>query len=747
MILPNCAPSGGGDSSTEASDEDEDDSASVPVSVSGSNLVFTVESGIDPETVEGYIVGEPGQLIVEPYFDPEDPEFNPKEIENLLYVIKDVPLGEYDVIVQADTLLVDDGVKLQDGTRTNGIRLADVKFEADKNTQINALSIPPMGTIEGLAKKFEKENHELIAVDFPGTKIPTRKTDALGKYVLNPIPVGVHEVVFSSDGYQTTRLEDVTVSTAVTTTNPDVILYPSGGVFGVVEINGGDSITASATVNVTVRNLSPNAILYRPSLVDNFSGVKYIAIEGTSDFTFSQTLDDSSDGEQTVYVQLADEDGIESVLKDSIILDAAAPKSATTLTWNKSSPTGSKTLSASWVKSTSKDISKQSIELFKSTTCTKGTEVLGSKKALKISDESHSFADLETENSYTFKITTFDASEDFVSSCSPKIDIIKNWVAVGSANFSPGGVQYLTITSNAGTPYVAFQDESNSDQAAVYKFDGTNWTELGTSGQTSDGAAFETVVGFMGGEAILAFRTSTELLYVTEFDGTNWGAIANLDDGGVGNGWDLDAIVYGSKLIVAHQERSVPLDGDPVISEFDGTSWTDVGNVDDNNEGHDIQVAYDGTNYYTAYKNWNGKLEFIKNFTGTPIAGLVTGNIDSIDAVYSNGKTYIAYSDDSNKVVVASYDTAWGQLGGTVEEIQADSIAMTVVNNEIHVAYTNQTNNKISVKKFNGTDWVQIGETAELPIAKDIGISTSGGKLFISYEDRNTSKANVFELK
>ena len=60
---------------------------------------------------------------------------------------------------------------------------------------------------------------------------------------------------------------------------------------------------------------------------------------------------------------------------------------------------------------------------------------------------------------------------------------------VGNAGFSAGSVAFMNLAiSQAGEPYVAFQDSLNSAKATLMKFNGTNWVYVGNAG-FSAGAA------------------------------------------------------------------------------------------------------------------------------------------------------------------------------------------------------------------------------------------------------------------
>jgi hypothetical protein len=57
---------------------------------------------------------------------------------------------------------------------------------------------------------------------------------------------------------------------------------------------------------------------------------------------------------------------------------------------------------------------------------------------------------------------------------------LTSWVNEGSPDFSSGAVSFLSLDVRTGTPYVAYSDQGTSGQVTVEKFNGTNWTSIGT---------------------------------------------------------------------------------------------------------------------------------------------------------------------------------------------------------------------------------------------------------------------------
>ncbi len=120
---------------------------------------------------------------------------------------------------------------------------------------------------------------------------------------------------------------------------------------------------------------------------------------------------------------------------------------------------------------------------------------------------SPSFAD------FTFIAFNPSTNEPYVAcrSTASKASVMRfdgtNWVNVGTDGFSAGSIYFLTMAFNPSTnePYVAFRDDGgNSAKATAMKFDGTNWTTVGSAGFTAGAADYPAI----------AFNPSTNEPYI-----------------------------------------------------------------------------------------------------------------------------------------------------------------------------------------------------------------------------------------
>ena len=68
--------------------------------------------------------------------------------------------------------------------------------------------------------------------------------------------------------------------------------------------------------------------------------------------------------------------------------------------------------------------------------------------------------------------------------------LLAQWQDEGPGTFSPGEAYYLDLAVDDDTIFVAFRDNANGNRASLMKFDGTNYTYVGSPGFSAGGAQF-----------------------------------------------------------------------------------------------------------------------------------------------------------------------------------------------------------------------------------------------------------------
>ncbi len=295
-----------------------------PPAVSG-QLVFSVDVGVDPESVEGYVVGYQDLLQVEQTQDGQ-------------YFIDNIPAGEHDVIVTAGTITA--GLVSNEGKK-RARRLKKIKFLAGVSTKKDKIDLPPAGAISGVARLAGQSDHAGINVYIPGTSF-SATTDTNGTYTISPfVPVGENNLYFEKDGYHRGQIEAIDVVSDTTTAVPEITLELSTGAEGFVSINSGAVESDSRVVTLSI-GATDDAVLMKVAEDELFSNLSWVPIVSTMDWTFD------TPGSKNVYVKFADANGLESsAFSASITVNIFTDGATVSLSGNSQTESNSRTVTIS----------------------------------------------------------------------------------------------------------------------------------------------------------------------------------------------------------------------------------------------------------------------------------------------------------------------------------------------------------------------------------------------------------------
>ncbi|MFW7380283.1 MAG: Kelch repeat-containing protein [Oligoflexus sp.] len=283
--------SGGGECSNTAALPD--------VSSVSSQVVFTITEGINPCTVQGFVVGYQDDLKV-------------SHAGGNSYFINNIPAGSHDIIITSQTDL--GLLNIFQNAQNKGLRLGQQDFLSGVRKDKGELELPASGSITGVVKLANQSDHAGIQVYIPGTSY-SAITDSNGSYSISSVPVGVNNLNFESAGYHRGQIEALTVDSGAVTTAPNIELILSTGAEGFIIIAGGAEAYDSRTVPITV-GATADAVLMKISESDTFNNTPWTPIVSTTSYTFD------TEGDKTLYVKFADANGLESSpFDDSINVD------------------------------------------------------------------------------------------------------------------------------------------------------------------------------------------------------------------------------------------------------------------------------------------------------------------------------------------------------------------------------------------------------------------------------------------
>ena len=370
-----------------------------------------------------------------------------------------------------------------------------------------------------------------------------------------------------------------------------------------------------------------------------------------------------------------------------------------------------------------------------------------------------------------------------------------NWSALGSNGAGEGSISgaYIAALAVSGTDlYVGgyFLDVNNNGTVLtaadrVAKWDGANWSALGSNGSGNGSITSGTVYSlaasgsdvYVGGQFTDVNNNGTVLTsadWAVKWDGANWSALGS---NGAGNGslnntahsfFVMGTDVYVGGVFTNVNTNGTVLGAADYLAKWNGSSWSAIGSNGSgdgailNNGGSFIMtIAMQGGNLLAGggfYDLSNGgtvspQADFLAQWDGANWSSLGTAANGALVNGYASSQVYAIFVDDTDVYVggqfenvsnhgvnliagdyIAKWDgTNWSALGsdGAGDGSLSNEVkAMAKVGTDLYVGgtFTNVNNNGISlpeadyIAKWDGTNWSALGSNG----AGNGSLSSSG---------------------
>ncbi|MDF2925286.1 MAG: hypothetical protein K0R57_4200 [Paenibacillaceae bacterium] len=335
------------------------------------------------------------------------------------------------------------------------------------------------------------------------------------------------------------------------------------------------------------------------------------------------------------------------------------------------------------------------------------------------------------------------------------------WQPVGGGPVSTGWAAYESLAWENGIAYLVYLEGDNGSHATVMKYSGSGWEAVGASpgfpvGEDARGAARPVSMAVYEGTPYVAYRDSLHdgRAAVKKFDGTSWMDVGSsvFSTGEINS---ISLAISGGTPYVAYQES-----GAGKVLRYNGTGWVTVGSAFLEGYADNISLrVVEGTPYVAYTDTGNGGKAAVKAFDGSqwqplgnPFAS--DGYASHLSLDFSGVIPYIAYRDGANgqRATVSRFNgQSWEKVGQAgFSAGQADDLSLTVYSGTPYVAYRDQANGeKSTVMRFDGSAWSPLGSAGFSPgYADNMSLAvTADGTVYIAYRDgTNSFRATVMEF-
>ena len=294
-----CGKKGGDSPSSEGTNSPTTDGGGGQVALpeppaAAGQLILTLDTGVDPSTVSGYVVGKQDLLKIERAKSGE-------------YFIHNVPAGTHDVVVVASTSgasLWDSLLLKSDKSPDMGVRLNKVEVLNGIRTKKEKVKLPSLMSVSGTVTLSNQTDHAGIDVYIPGTEY-VAKTDSKGAFFFAGVPAGTHNFFFERDGYVRGQMEGVDVDKEPAQSLDAMTLLVDTGTEGFMVLNEGAAVSASKEVKVTL-GAGSDSVVMKISENPDFAGAPWKALKTTFTYKFQ------TGGNKILYAKIANANGLES---------------------------------------------------------------------------------------------------------------------------------------------------------------------------------------------------------------------------------------------------------------------------------------------------------------------------------------------------------------------------------------------------------------------------------------------------
>ncbi|GEO07435.1 hypothetical protein AAE02nite_50990 [Adhaeribacter aerolatus] len=379
-------------------------------------------------------------------------------------------------------------------------------------------------------------------------------------------------------------------------------------------------------------------------------------------------------------------------------------------------------------------------------------------------------------NGYRYRVQVSNGNTRISASASltvnlPVVDNISVWQVVGKSGFSVGQADYISLVLDAkGIPYVVYTDKENGDKATVQKYSNNNWEYVGSAGFSAVRASSTSIALDAKGTPYVVYvdavsfsnETNSQQANVKKFDGSNWVDVGTPGiSAGIAGHTRLALDTNGTPFIVY---RDYANNYKATVKKFDGSNWVDVGIPGFSSMMADyttIAVDVNNTPFVAYSEDGKGSRATVKKFNGSSwidvgSPSFSAGRAEGISLVLdANGNPFVAYKDYANgyKATVKKFNGSnWedvGLPGFSAGEIVWASLALST-NGTPFVAYLDVANGaKATVKKFNGSSWVDVGTpgfSAGQAYFTSLALDTNDTP-FVAYSDYGNNGARTTVMK
>jgi len=246
------------------------------------------------------------------------------------------------------------------------------------------------------------------------------------------------------------------------------------------------------------------------------------------------------------------------------------------------------------------------------------------------------------------------------------------WTFVGPQKFTPGSADFMSLAiDHNNTPWLAFSDGSVNGRVSVQKFNGGNWLLQGQEGFSGGQYGVEYPVSLTFDNNNIPYiayddDNNSDAAYVKQFNGSDWVAVGDTDFSVMAAYYLTLSITSGNVPVVSYSDFNN--NKKATVKYFNGAIWADLGTPDfSSGEADWVSLAINsrGVPFVGFVDDVNGYTASVYSF-GVPAGISTVADVSSSIDVYPNPNsgsfTVRINGTEAGEMTAALYDLVGQQV-------------------------------------------------------------------------------------
>ncbi len=331
-----------------------------------------------------------------------------------------------------------------------------------------------------------------------------------------------------------------------------------------------------------------------------------------------------------------------------------------------------------------------------------------------------------------------------------------SWDVVGGRNFNGGSATFQKIAFVGNVPHVAYRESNN---LFVNKYESFTWLPVGADAAINDTSVYNNNIAFAvdGDTPYLIYKNgfSPYQLVAKSFGGTTWDTVGSGAFGSPYYAGSVSLAFSGGIPHVAYENTG----REAIVEKLNGAAWDTLGTgILTATDAYSLSMQVDGSNgdIYVAFRDYANTELGMRKFDGATWLGTAASSSDgdisqvslAVDA--ADNSFYAAFRDteNGNTLTVMQYNGSGWDVVGQKALVAINNLFKIIADNGILYVLIEESNNRLSVMKWEDNSWGYLGYPQFTPSSadnSDMALDASGNPWVIFRDGGQSNGSTVMQ--